>query len=221
VYICVIYRNLLSCIAILSKRVNIRPEEASMRSGTHQTPSSSSTQISNRNTPAFKICRNSHTTQDMTFSNRNITSSAAISFSSPIPSCSPSPVSHVPSSLVSFPAISTPYTIKSRNQPNSMKTNDGPDFYLEHLDTLRITNSPANPHLSQKFGALPNSPPKGRVSTLPTSSLTPSAPGTDLSAAFPPNLPATRPPDFSISNRKRQELETMPKPMKTKVRCAV
>ena len=167
VYICVIYRNLLSCIAILSKRVNIRPEEASMRSGTHQTPSSSSTQISNRNTPAFKIRCNCHKTQHITFSNRNITSGAAISFSSPIPSRSPSPVSHFPSSLVSFPAISTPYTIKSRNQPNSMKTNDGPDFYLEHLDTLCITNSPANPHLSQKFGALPNAPYKGRVSTPP------------------------------------------------------
>jgi hypothetical protein len=102
-----------------------------------------------------------------------------------------------------------------------MKTNAGPDFYLEHLDTLRITNSPANPQLSQEFGALPNSPPKGRVLTLPTWSRTPSAPGTDLSGAFPPNLPATRPPGFSISNRKRQELETMSKPMKTKVPCAV
>jgi hypothetical protein len=199
-----------------------------MRSATHQTPSSPSTQISNRNTPAFKICRNSHTTQDITFSNRNITSGAAISFSSPIPSSSPSPVSHVPSSLVSFPAISTPYTIKSRNQPNSMKTNDGPDFYLEHLDTLRITNSPAHPQLSQEFGALPNAPYKGRVSTPPpacgfrqgTVSTVPHR-GADRSVAFPPSLPATRPPDFSISNRKRQELETMPKPMKTKVWCAV
>ena len=199
-----------------------------MRSGTHQTPSSSSTQISNRNTLAFKIRCNRHKTQHITFSNRNITSSVAINFSSPIPSRSPSPVSHFPSSLVSFPAISTPYTIKSRNQPNSMKTNDGPDFYLEHLDTLCITNSPANPQLSQEFGALPNAPYKGRVSTPPPACgfrqgtvSTVLNRGADLSAAFPPSLPATRPPDFSISNRKRQELETMPKPMKTKVRCAV
>ena len=94
--------------------------------------------ISNRNTTAFKIHRNSHKTQHITFSNRNITSTVAISFSSPISPRPPSSVSHFPSRSLSFAAISTPYTSRSRNQLNSLKTNAGPDFYPGHLDTLCV-----------------------------------------------------------------------------------
>ena|ERR1700723_3599144 len=97
------------------------------------------------------------------------------------------PVPHLilsPSSL--SPLLGHFYSehIKSRNQPNFMKTNAGSDFYPEHLDTLRISNSPANLDLSQKSGApaLPNPPQKSGIST-------------------PPSLPATPPANFSISNR--------------------
>jgi hypothetical protein len=93
--------------------------------------------------------------------------------------------------------------VNSRNQSNSMKTKAGPNFYFEHLDTLGITNSPANPLLSQEFGApaLPYSSQACRLSTLPISSPTPSAHSAYPSAAFPPSLPAAPPLTFSISNR--------------------
>src|ERR1700722_5207315 len=42
----------------------------------------------------------------------------------------------LPLLLFSFPAISTPHRINSRNQSNAMKTKLGHDFYLEHLSLL-------------------------------------------------------------------------------------
>jgi hypothetical protein len=116
-----------------------------MQIATTRTPSS---RISNRNTTAFKIRRNHHKTQHITFSNRNNNPTVAINFPSA-----------AQSSLLSLRALSTPYTSRSRNQSNSMKTNAGPDFYPRHLDPLRTTNSPVNPQLEPKFGALPNLPP--------------------------------------------------------------
>src|ERR1700727_272720 len=103
--------------------------------------------ISNRNTTAFKIPRNSHKTQHLTFSNRNISPAVAIIFSSPIP---PLPAPSVPLFSVFTFSISRHFYsehINSRNQANSMKTNAERIFYLEHLDTLgnvSLQNPPGN-----------------------------------------------------------------------------
>ena len=50
----------------------------------------------------------------------------------------PPSISHLklPLLLFSFPAISTPHPINSRNRSNSMKTKLGHGFYLEHLSLL-------------------------------------------------------------------------------------
>ena len=143
------------------------------------------------------------------------------------------PVPHLilsPSSL--SPLLSHFYSehVKSRNQPNSMKTNAGPDFYLEHLDTLprskdrpRFTRTLSNAshrafHSSSRAergicclrsecritrgeNARNKLFREGTASTPPTSSRTPSARSAFLSADFPPSLPAIPPSDFSISNR--------------------
>jgi hypothetical protein len=92
--------------------------------------------ISNRNTTAFKIRRNSHKTQHITFSNRNISPAVAISFSSPIPSPTAPPVPLFSVFTLSISRHFYSEHINSRNQGNSMKTNAERVFYLEHLNTL-------------------------------------------------------------------------------------
>ena len=97
--------------------------------------------VSNRNTTAFKIRRNSHKTHHITFSNRNISPAVAISFSSPIP---PPTAPSVPLfSICTFPLSRHFYSehINSRNQVNSMKTNAERIFYPGHLNTLRSVSS--------------------------------------------------------------------------------
>jgi hypothetical protein len=97
--------------------------------------------ISNRNTTAFKIRRNSHKTQYIAFSNRNISPALAISFSSPIPPPTAPPVPLF--SVFTFSISRHFYSehINSRNQVNSMKTNAERVFYLEHLNTLGNVSS--------------------------------------------------------------------------------
>ena len=103
--------------------------------------------ISNRNTTAFKIPRNSHKTHHIAFSNRNISPAVAINFSSPIPPPAAPPVPLF--SVFTFSISRHFYSehINSRNQVNSMKTNAERVFYLEHLSTLdsvSAQNPPTN-----------------------------------------------------------------------------
>ena len=141
------------------------------------------------------------------------------------------PVPHLSPSALS-PRLGHFYSehIKSRNQPNSMKTNAGPDFYLEHLDTLprtkdrpRFTRTLSNTshrafhsssraergicclrsecRITREENARNKLFREGTFSTPPTSSHPLPAHGAYLPADFPPSLPATPPPEFSISNR--------------------
>ena len=143
------------------------------------------------------------------------------------------PVPHLILSRSSLaPRLSHFYSehIKSRNQPNSMKTNARPDSYPEHLDTVqRATDRPrlsrtlsSDSHrafhssfraergiccLRSECRITHEENPRNRLfregtfSTPPISSHPLPAHGAYLPADFPPSLPATPPPEFSISNR--------------------
>src|SRR6202041_821045 len=117
-------------------------------------PVPASCPISNRNTNAFKIPRNSHKTHHIAFSNRNISPAVAINFSSPIPPPAAPPVPRF--SVLAFSISRHFYSehINSRNQVNSMKTNAERVFYLEHLNTLGNVSSQNPPGNFSNFSFL-------------------------------------------------------------------
>ena len=107
--------------------------------------------ISNRNTTAFKIRRNSHKTRHIAFPNRNISPAVATTFLRPIPPPTAPPVPLF--SVFAFSISRHFYSehINSRNQVNSMKTNAERVFYLEHLGTLDIVSSQNPPGNFSRF----------------------------------------------------------------------
>ena len=109
-----------------------------------------------------------------------------------------------PSSLSPLFGHFYPVHIKSRNQPNSMKANAGPDFYPEHLDTLqRVTDKPrfTRTLCSDSHRAFHSSSRAERgICCLPSERRI-TREENARNKLFREGTVSTPPPEFSISNR--------------------